>query len=259
MKTIIPIVSGKGGVGKSTVAANLAIALANTGAKVALIDGDFYGPSIPTLFGGGEIKVDHENRLIPPEKFGVKYVSLGFFLSHPDDAVIWRGPMFNKALNQLFNDVSWGQVDYCIVDMPPGTGDAQISLSQLVKIAGAIVVTTPQEVALADVRKSINMLKKVNVDVLGIVENMSGFVAPDGTRHDIFGQGGGQRTADQFGLPLLADIPIELSIRIGGDNGTPVAAELGSSGAKTFNALALKVIEILDSKIAGASELKVVN
>ena len=177
MKHIIAVVSGKGGVGKSTVAVNLAIALANSGAKVALIDSDLYGPSIPTLLGRAEIKADHEGKLIPPEKHGLKYISIGFFLKHPDDAVIWRGPMFNTAMRQMFQDVNWVEVDYCIVDMPPGTGDAQISLAQNFSLTGAVVVTTPQEVALADVRKSINMLSKVNVPVLGIVENMAGFTA----------------------------------------------------------------------------------
>ncbi|MEZ4754659.1 MAG: Mrp/NBP35 family ATP-binding protein, partial [Bdellovibrionota bacterium] len=212
MKNIIAVVSGKGGVGKSTVSANLALALAKSGAKTALIDADFYGPSIPTLLGGGKVIPDHEGKLIPPELHGLKYISLQFFLQNPDDPVIWRGPMFNKAMQQLFNDVSWGEVDYCIVDMPPGTGDAQISLTQMVKLAGAVVVTTPQEVALSDVRKSINMLAKVNVDVLGIVENMAGFKAPDGTIHEIFGAGGGQQLAEKFSLPLLASIPLDPKI-----------------------------------------------
>ncbi len=234
MKHIIPVVSGKGGVGKSTIAVNLAVALARTGARVALIDSDFYGPSIPTLFGGGKVQSDAEGRLIPPEKFGVKYISLGFFLQNPDDAVIWRGPMFNKALTQLFNDVNWGQVDYCVVDMPPGTGDAQISLAQLVKISGAVVVTTPQEVALADVRKAINMLGKVQVPILGIVENMSFFVGTDGSRQDIFGSGGGARTAEQFGVPLLAQIPLVQAIREGGDRGVPIATEDGGVIANAF-------------------------
>lgn len=259
MRNIVAVVSGKGGVGKSTVAVNLAVSLAKTGAKVALIDSDFYGPSVPTLLAGGEIKVDHEEKLIPPEKYGIKYISLGFFLANPDDAVIWRGPMFNKALTQLFQDVSWGEVDYCIVDMPPGTGDAQISLSQLVKLAGAVVVTTPQEVALADVRKSINMLKKVNVDMLGIVENMSGFAAPDGQVYDIFGAGGGEKTARDFGTELLAKIPLDVRIREGGDAGKPVAVDNDSPVAKQFHSLALRLIEILDSKQKSAPMLNVVN
>jgi len=259
MKQIVPIISGKGGVGKSTVAVNLAIALAGTGAKVALIDSDFYGPSIPTLFGGGEIQPDHDGKLIPPSKFGVKYISLGFFLRDPDDAVVWRGPMFNKALTQMFQDVRWGEVDYCIVDMPPGTGDAQISLSQMVKLAGAVVVTTPQEVALADVRKSINMLTKVNVPTLGIIENMSGFVTPDGKSFDIFGSGGGAKLAQKIGVPLLATIPIDMGIREGGDVGRPIACEVGSPSGKIFHGLALKLIEILDKRIDAAPFLNVVN
>jgi ATP-binding protein involved in chromosome partitioning len=259
MKQIIPVVSGKGGVGKSTVAVNLAIGLASLGAKVALIDSDFYGPSIPTLFGGGEVVPNHEGKLVPPLKYGVKYISLGFFLKDPDDAVVWRGPMFNKALTQMFDDVAWGEVDYCIVDMPPGTGDAQISLAQNKKLAGAVVVTTPQEVALADVRKSINMLKKVNVEVLGIVENMSGFVAPDGKSYDIFGAGGGKALADKFGVPLLASIPIDMAIREGGDTGVPVVSDAKSSSGKAFKELALKLVEILDRKGASEPVLKVVN
>jgi len=255
---IIPVISGKGGVGKSTVAVNLAISLAKTGAKVALIDSDFYGPSIPTLMGGGQVVPDHEERLIPPEKYGIKYISLGFFLRNPDDAVIWRGPMFNKALHQMFEDVNWGAVDYLIVDMPPGTGDAQISLSQLVKLAGAVVVTTPQEVALADVRKSINMLKKVNVPVLGIVENMSGLPMPDGSMMPIFGAGGGEKTAKEFGVPLLAKLPIDVAIREGGDAGTPVACGEGAS-AKAFEQLAQSVVRILNEMGSEQPALKIVN
>lgn len=259
MKAIVPIVSGKGGVGKSTVATNLAVALAKQNLKVALVDADFYGPSIPTLFGGGDIRVDHEERLIPPEKFGVKYVSLGFFLQNPDDAVIWRGPMFTKALTQLFQDVSWGEVDVCIVDMPPGTGDAQISLTQLLQLSGAVVVTTPQEVALADVRKAINMLGKVNVPVFGIVENMAGFVGADGKRVDIFGSEGGKLTAQEFNLPLLSSIPIEIAIREGGDAGQPVACDAGSAAAKPFEELALKLIDILDNSLGVQQQVNIVN
>jgi ATP-binding protein involved in chromosome partitioning len=259
MRRIIPVISGKGGVGKSTVAVNLAVALAATGAKVALIDSDFYGPSVPTLMGGGEVRPDHEGKLIPPEKFGVKYISLGFFLQNPDDAVIWRGPMFNKALTQLFSDVSWGEVDYAIVDMPPGTGDAMISLCQMVQLAGAVVVTTPQEVALADVRKAMNMLSKVKVPVIGIVENMAGFISPNGNHFDIFGSGGGKRTADKYGVTLLDSMPIEIAIREGGDQGVPVAVDRDSPAGRRFHTIALKVIEILDNSLNSQPELKVVN
>lgn len=259
MAFIVPIISGKGGVGKSTVAANLAVALGQHGQRVALIDGDFYGPSVPTLFGGGEVTADHEEKLIPPVKYGIKYISLGFFLQNPDDAVIWRGPMFNKALNQMFHDVSWGDIDIFVIDMPPGTGDAQISLSQLVKLSGAVIVTTPQEVALADVRKAINMLRRVNVDVLGLVENMSGFIAPDGTRHDIFGAGGGERLAKEWNLPLLGTIPIDLKIREGGDSGRPVVLDADSASGKQFRGIALNLIDILAKKAQGETVLKVVN
>jgi ATP-binding protein involved in chromosome partitioning len=255
---IVPVISGKGGVGKSTVAVNLAISLASTGLKVGLIDSDFYGPSIPTLMGGGQVIPDHEERLIPPEKYGIKYISLGFFLRHPDDAVIWRGPMFNKALQQMFQDVQWGVVDYLIIDMPPGTGDAQLSLSQMVTLAGAVVVTTPQEVALADVRKSINMLKKVNVDVLGIVENMSGLPMPDGSMMPIFGAGGGERTAKEFGVPLLASIPIDVAIRQGGDAGAPVACG-DSPSSVIFRQLASRVVEIIGQKGSQPSQPSIVN
>ena len=259
MKYIVPVISGKGGVGKSTVAVNLAVSLANTGAKVALIDCDFYGPSIPTLMGGGQVIPDHEGKLIPPIKYGVKYISLGFFLQNPDDPVIWRGPMFNKALVQLFNDVSWGEVEYCIVDMPPGTGDAQISFSQAIKSAGAIVVTTPQEVALADVRKSINMLAKVNIPVLGIVENMAGLKNPDGSMQYIFGQGGGEKLASMFKVPLLTQIPIEITVREGGDSGLPIAAQEGNPVKAVFAELALSVKRILDTNASAETPVQIIN
>jgi ATP-binding protein involved in chromosome partitioning len=259
MRQIIPVMSGKGGVGKSTVAVNLAVALAQTGAKVALIDSDFYGPSIPTLMGGGEIHPDHEGKLIPPQKFGIKYISLGFFLRDPDEPVIWRGPMFNKALNQMFQDVRWGEVDYCIIDMPPGTGDAQISLTQMVKLAGAVVVTTPQEVALADVRKAINMLKRVNVDLLGVVENMSGFLTPEGTLHPIFGEGGGEKLAASLGVPLLAKLPLIQAIREGGDTGKPCALETNTVAGEAFQRLALQLIAILDRKLESPQDVRIVN
>ncbi len=258
MKYIVPIISGKGGVGKSTVAVNLAVALGQLGNKIALIDCDFYGPSVPILMGGGSVEVDHEGKLIPPMKHGIKYISLGFFLQNPDDPVIWRGPMFNKALNQLFKDVSWGDVDICIIDMPPGTGDAQISLTQMMQLTGAVVVTTPQEVAMADVRKAIGMLQKVNVPVLGLVENMAGFQAPDGKLYDIFGSGGGEKLSAKYGVELLASIPIDPSIRIGGDSGTPAALDPATPIGSCFRELALKVQGILDNK-GQASTVSIVN
>jgi ATP-binding protein involved in chromosome partitioning len=258
MKHIIAVISGKGGVGKSTVAVNTAIALANTGAKVALIDCDMYGPSIPTLLGQHELSADHEGKLIPPLRYGIKFISIGFFLKHPDDAVIWRGPMFNTAMRQLFQDISWGEVDYCIVDMPPGTGDAQISLAQNFSVKGAVVVTTPQEVALADVRKSINMLKKVNVPILGIVENMAGFIAADGKLYDIFGSGGGARLAQQTGTELLASIPLDVAIREGGDIAKPVAADPNSPAGRIFTQLAQRLMTVIDASGQGVEQVRIV-
>ncbi len=261
MKHIIAVASGKGGVGKSTVATNLAVSLANFPQpgfeKIALIDVDFYGPSIPTLLGGGKIQLDHEQRFIPPLKFGVKYISLAFFLKNPDDPVIWRGPMFGKGITQLFQDVSWGDVDLCIVDLPPGTGDAQISLSQLVKLDGAIIVTTPQEVALVDVRRAVNMFGKVNVPVLGVVENMAGFVTPSGERFEIFGTGGGKTLAEQYGIDYFGSIPLDMSIREGGDRGEPIAIQSDSVAGKIYRELAIKVIESLTR--SAVPQLEVVN
>jgi ATP-binding protein involved in chromosome partitioning len=259
MQNVIAVISGKGGVGKSTVAANLAVALAALGKKVALIDSDFYGPSVPTLFGGGQVKMDHEERLIPAEKFGVKYISLAFFLQNQDDAVIWRGPMFNKAQTQMFQDVNWGEVDICLVDMPPGTGDAQISLVQNTKLRGAVVVTTPQEVALADVRKAINMLSKVSVPVLGIVENMAGFETSTGEIEYIFGKDGGDKLAQSIGAPLLASIPLDPKIRQSGDNGQPIALETGAKAQIAFNSMALKILDIIDNNIDSPEQVAISN
>ena len=253
------VVSGKGGVGKSTVAVNLAVALALRGQKTALIDADFYGPSIPTLLGGGRAEGGPDGKIKPPEKFGLKYISIGFFLEKQDDAVIWRGPLFNKALRQLFEDVAWGDVDHCIVDMPPGTGDAPLSLSALIPISGALVVTTPQEVALADVRKSINMLAKLNIDVLGIVENMSGFVAPDGAKHDIFGAGGGEKLARRLNVPLLATLALDPRIRQSCDEGIPAAADPDSEAGRAFGFLALKILDILGNKPRNKTSLRIIS
>jgi ATP-binding protein involved in chromosome partitioning len=250
MKHIVAVASGKGGVGKSTVAVNLAVALANQNKSVALIDCDFYGPSVPTLMGGGELKVDANEKFIPAFRYGVKYISIAFFLKNHDDAVIWRGPMFSKAITQLFSDVNWGDVDIAIVDMPPGTGDAQLSLSQQVALSGAIMVTTPQEVALVDVRRAVNMFSKVNVPVLGVVENMSGFIAPDGKVYEIFGSGGGAELSSKYEIPYLGSIPLEIGIREGGDRGEPVALDKNSNSGKIFDQLAEKLIIDLNSSIA---------
>ena len=262
MDRIIAVASGKGGVGKSTVAVNLAVALAShpeRPLRVALVDVDFYGPSVPTLMGGGEIRVTENERLVPAERWGVRYISIAFFLRADDDPIIWRGPMFGKAITQLFHDVEWGPVDVCIVDMPPGTGDAQLSLAQLVKLSGTVVVTTPQEVALADVRRAISMFGKVNVPVLGIVENMSGFVSPSGERFDIFGSGGGISLAERYQLPLFGSIPIDMQLRLGGDQGRPIAADPASPLALEFRRIADEVLERADVCAREQPAVQIVN
>lgn len=263
MERIVAIASGKGGVGKSTVAVNLAVALASLGEKgpkrVALIDVDFYGPSIPTLMGGGEIRATEQGRLVPAERFGVKYVSIGFFLQAPDDPVIWRGPMFGKAMNQLFHDVEWENPEICLVDLPPGTGDAQLSLAQLVKLDGAIMVTTPQEVSLSDVRKAVNMFRKVNVDVLGVVENMAGFITPSGEKYDIFGSGGGEALAKQYQLPFLGSIPLDIAVREGGDQGQPIALKRTSPVGAIYIDLASRLWETVQARPRVQQGVEVVN
>jgi len=221
VRNIIAVASGKGGVGKSTVSVNLAVSLAATGAKVGLIDADLYGPSIPTMFGLQEARPELlENKLVPIEKYGVKLMSIGFLVD-TDTALIWRGPMASSAIRQLIGDVDWKELDYLIFDLPPGTGDIQLTLVQAVALTGAVIVTTPQDVALADVAKAVTMFRKVEVPILGVVENMSWYELPDGTRDYIFGRQGGEKFAKANGLPFLGAIPISSSVREGGDSGTP--------------------------------------
>ncbi len=218
----ILIGSGKGGVGKSTVSSNLAIAMAKLGHKVGLLDADFYGPSIAMMFGiKEEPQVNEKEKLVPFEKFGVKVMSLGFLLEE-DTPVIWRGPLLMKALTQFLEDVEWGELDYLLIDLPPGTGDIQLSLAQNVKVKGAIAVTTPQDVALLDVKKAVTMFEKLNIPVMGVIENMSYFVCHNcGTKHFIF-SGNQTDTGDRLGLPVLGRIPIDPAIREGGDKGLPI-------------------------------------
>lgn len=219
---IIAVASGKGGVGKSTCSVNLACALKHLGAKVGLLDCDIYGPSIPLMMG---IKVrptiSPEEKMVPPANHGVKLMSMGFLLDG-DQPVIWRGPMITKTIQQFFHAVEWGELDYLLVDLPPGTGDAQLSLCQTVPLDGGVIVTTPQEASLGVVRKGIAMFEKVNVPILGIVENMSYFTTPNGERVEIFGHGGGRAEAERQKTPFLGEIPIYTEIRIGGDQGQPV-------------------------------------
>jgi ATP-binding protein involved in chromosome partitioning len=221
---IIAVASGKGGVGKSTVAVNLAVALARQGTRVGLLDADIYGPSIPLMMGLAGAKPSFDparQRLLPFERYGVRFMSLGFLVD-PDSAVIWRGPLVMKAVEQLLRDVEWGELDVLVVDMPPGTGDVQLTLSQRVRLAGAVVVTTPQDVALADAIKGIAMFRKVDVPILGIVENMSFFSCPScGERTEIFGHGGGRTQAERLGVPFLGEVPLVPGIREHGDSGHP--------------------------------------
>jgi ATP-binding protein involved in chromosome partitioning len=224
VKNTIAVASGKGGVGKSTVAVNIAVALAKAGAKVGLLDTDVYGPSIPLMMGAHEKPLMRNNKIVPLEAYGVKLMSIGFILD-ADKALIWRGPLVAQLINQFLNDVDWGDLDYLILDLPPGTGDVQLTLVQKIPISGAVIVTTPQDVALADAKKGLKMFQEVKTPILGIVENMSGFVCPNcDTVHDIFGSGGGQRIAQENEVELLGQIPIEAIVRAGGDEGRPVVA-----------------------------------
>ncbi|HEV8485140.1 MAG TPA: Mrp/NBP35 family ATP-binding protein [Blastocatellia bacterium] len=222
VRTIIAVSSGKGGVGKSTVAVNLAVALAQRGERVGLLDTDMYGPNVPIMVGINAEPSVRDQRLVPHEAYSVKVMSLGF-LNRGDKPVVWRGPMLHTAIKQFLYDVDWGNLDYLIVDMPPGTGDAQLSLAQLVPVQGAILVTTPQEVAMADVRKAFNMFEQVHIPVIGIVENMSYFICSNcSERHDIFGSGGGEELSRRFKTRLLGQIPLSTEIRKGGDAGVPI-------------------------------------
>ena len=222
IKRIVAVASGKGGVGKSTCSVNLACALTHLGARVGLLDCDIYGPSIPLMMGIHQRPVvSDDEKLIPPSNHNVKLMSMGFLLTD-DQPVIWRGPMIQKTIQQFISQVEWGPLDYLLVDLPPGTGDAQLSLCQIVPLDGGVIVTTPQEASLGVVRKGIAMFEKVNVPILGIVENMSYFMAPGGQRVEIFGHGGGRAEAERKGIPFLGEVPLFIEIREGGDSGIPV-------------------------------------
>jgi len=237
VKNTIAVASGKGGVGKSTVAVNLAISLARQGATVGLIDCDIYGPSIPLMFNINEKPQMHNQKLVPLEKYGVKVMSIGFLIDSTQ-AVIWRGPMASGAVKQFMTDVEWGELDYLVFDLPPGTGDIQLTLVQQIPITGAVIVTTPQEMSLADARRGMAMFNKVNVPILGVIENMSYFVSANGERENIFDTGGGKKVAEQFNVPFLGEIPIYTKIRIGGDTGRPITdAEPESEPSKIFQTI----------------------
>jgi ATP-binding protein involved in chromosome partitioning len=259
VRHVVAVASGKGGVGKSTVAANLAVSLAARGHRVGLLDADIYGPSVPTMFGIRDRPRVVDDRVQPFERFGVKLMSLGFVVD-PDTPVVWRGPMVMKALEQLLGDVDWGALDYLVADFPPGTGDVQLTMSQKIPMAGAVIVTTPQDVALIDARKGLAMFRKVNVPVLGVVENMSGFVCPHcGTETAVFKEGGGERTAMSLGTAFLGRIPLDPAIVLGGDAGTPIAAEQPAGPhAEAFGKLADAVVAAVAREAEGRRPMTIV-
>ena len=261
IKNVIAVASGKGGVGKSTVCVNLAIALAETGARIGLMDGDIYGPNIPLMLGippDERPKVTPDEKIIPIEAYGLKVISMGVLVP-PDTPMVWRGPMLHSAVTQFLQKVEWGELDYLLVDLPPGTGDVQLSLVQTVSVTGALIVTTPQEVALMDVRKGIAMFQKTKVSILGVVENMSSFICPHCHQETpIFSQGGGKQVAEKLGVPYLGEIPIDPRIREGGDSGKPIVSSYPDSPAaeqfiKVAGVLAqqVSIVDVLGAR-AGA-------
>jgi ATP-binding protein involved in chromosome partitioning len=244
VKNIIAVGAGKGGVGKTTIAVNLAVALAKRGGRVALLDGDMYGPNVPIMLGlKTQLETDGK-KIVPAQQYGLQVISMGF-LTQDDAPVIWRGPMLHGAIQQFFRDAAWDNVDYLIVDMPPGTGDVALSLSQSVPVAGAILVTTPQTVSLADTRRAIAMYRKLNIPAIGLIENMSHFVCPDcGHESDIFGKGGGERLAAEMTVPFLGSIPLQEPVRTGGDTGVPIVVGAPESApAKAIFAAAERVAQ----------------
>ena len=253
VKNIVLVMSGKGGVGKSSVATNVTMALSRAGYRAGLLDADIYGPSIPTMLGVAGRPVSLDGKTIEPlARFGIKLMSIGFLLEDPKAAVIWRGPMLHGALQQFMKDVSWGELDFLVMDLPPGTGDIALTLSQKVKVTGALIVTTPQAVATDDVYKSVSMCKKVNIPILGVVENMSWFIDSAGVRHELFGKGGGQAVAEFSGAPLLGQVPLDPSVREWGDKGTPVVqAAPGGEASKAFIAIAERVVDVTDAAHQG--------
>lgn len=249
IRNAIAVGSGKGGVGKSTIAANLAVCLAQCGARVGLLDADIYGPNIPTMMGVSRLPPQTGQKILPAEAYRVKLMSIGF-LVRSDQPLIWRGPMLHSAIRQFLSEVNWGELDYLVVDLPPGTGDAALSLSQSLPLSGGVIVTLPQQVSIDDARRGIEMFRQLEVPVLGVIENMSYLELPDGTKMDIFGSGGGKVLADQAGVPFLGAVPIDPEVRISGDNGVPVViARPESMVAKSL----IRISEEVAAKISVAA------
>ena len=221
IRNAVAVASGKGGVGKTTVAVNIAVSLARAGARVGLLDADIYGPNVPTMMGVDHMPTPRDNKMIPAEAYGVKLMSIAFLVK-PGQPLIWRGPMLHSAIRQFIADVDWGELDYLIVDLPPGTGDAPLSLSQSLPLTGAVIVTMPQKVSLEDASRGLEMFRTMDVPILGVVENMSFLELPNGERMDVFGEGGGKRLAEQAGVPFLGGIPMDPQVRVGGDGGVPI-------------------------------------
>lgn len=241
IRNAIAIGSGKGGVGKSTVSVNIAVALAQSGARVGLMDADIYGPNTPTMLGVDKLPPPDGQRLIPAEAYGIKMISMGLLVK-PGQPLIWRGPMLNSAIRQFLGDVEWGELDYLIIDLPPGTGDAALSLAQALPLSGAVIVTLPQLVSLEDASRGLNMFKQLEVPILGVVENMSYLDLPDGTRMDIFGSGGGEMLARETNTTFLGKVPIDQNVRIGGDTGKPIVASFPESAvAKSLQEISQKI------------------
>lgn len=246
IKNSVAIASGKGGVGKSTVAVNVAVSLAQSGAKVGLLDADIYGPNIPTMMGVEQVGgATEDQKIIPAEAHGVKVMSIGFMVK-PEQAIIWRGPLLHTAIGQFINDVEWGELDYLIIDLPPGTGDVQLSLNQTLDLQGGVIVTLPQKVSLDDARRGLNMFQKLEIPVFGVVENMSYLEIPGGENMDIFGSGGGEALANETGVPFIGSIPIDPAVRVGGDTGQPVVishpeAPVSQALRTTASAIAARV------------------
>lgn len=258
IRNIIAVGSGKGGVGKSTTAVNLAVALAQLGLRVGVLDADVYGPSIPMMLGTRDRPESPDNKSIEPLRaHGLQLMSIGALVDQEDTAMIWRGPMATSALTQLFSDTRWDDLDVLVIDLPPGTGDIQLTLAQKIPVAGAVVVTTPQDIATLDARKAVRMFEKVNVPVLGIVENMAVHVCSNcGHAEHVFGEGGGERMAERYGVPLLGSLPLDIHIREHGDAGTPIAAATPESAVgQAYRQVAKRLLEVLDQRPRATSSI----